>query len=34
MALFSSELYRSFFLGFGVTAIVLGAHFLPLTGGA
>ena len=34
MALFSAELYRSFFVGFGITAIVLGAHILPLLGGA
>ena len=34
MGLFTSELYRSFFLGFGVTAVVLAANILPKLGGA
>jgi hypothetical protein len=33
MGLFTSELYRSFFLGFGVTAAVLAANILPQLGG-
>ncbi len=32
MGLFTAELYRSFFLGFGVTAAVLAAHILPQMG--
>ena len=34
MGLFTSELYRSFFLGFGVTAAILAANILPKLGGA
>jgi hypothetical protein len=33
MGLFTAELYRSFFAGFGVTALVLAAHILPQIGG-
>ena len=33
MNLFSSDLLRSFFLGFGVTAAVLVANILPQLGG-
>jgi hypothetical protein len=33
MELFTAELYRSFFLGFGVTAMVLAAAILPRLGG-
>ena len=33
MELFNSELYRSFFLGFGVTATILVANILPQLGG-
>lgn len=32
MGLFTPELYRSFFLGFGVTALILGANLLPQLG--
>jgi hypothetical protein len=34
MGLFTVELYRSFFLGFGVTALVLAANILPQLGGS
>ena len=34
MGLFTGELYRSFFLGFGVTAMVLAVNILPSVGGA
>lgn len=34
MGLFTPELYRSFLLGFGVTAIVMAAHLLPQLGAA
>lgn len=33
MELFNSELYRSFFAGFGVTAAILVANILPQLGG-
>lgn len=33
MSLFNSELFRSFFLGFGVTATILVANILPQLGG-
>lgn len=33
MNLFSSDLYRSFFLGFGVTAIILAMNIVPKLGG-
>ena len=33
MGLFTAELYRSFFAGFGVTAIVLAANILPQIAG-
>jgi hypothetical protein len=33
MGLFTAELYRSFFAGFGVTAVVLAATMLPHLGG-
>ena len=33
MGLFNAELYRSFFAGFGVTAVVLAASMLPHLGG-
>lgn len=33
MELFNAQLYRSFFLGFGVTAVLLGANILPQLGG-
>ena len=29
MGLFKPDLYRSFFLGFGVTCLVLAVHFVP-----
>ena len=32
MTLFSSDLVRSFLLGFGVTAIALGMHIVPQLG--
>jgi hypothetical protein len=32
MGLFTAELYRSFFLGFGVTAIILAATIIPKLG--
>ena len=34
MKLFNSELYRSFFLGFGVTAAFLAVNIVPALGGA
>jgi hypothetical protein len=34
MGLFKSDLFRSFFLGFGVTAFVMAANLLPKLGGA
>ena len=34
MKLFSSDLYRSFLLGFGVTATVLLANIVPQLGAA
>ena len=34
MELFNAELFRSFFVGFGVTAIVLAANILPQFAGA
>gem|GEM_PF-852931 len=34
MGLFTADLYRAFFLGFGVTAVVLAANILPRLGGA
>lgn len=33
MGLFTPELYRSFFAGFGVTAVVLAVSMLPHLGG-
>lgn len=33
MGLFTAELYRSFFAGFGVTAVLLAASMLPHLGG-
>jgi hypothetical protein len=33
MGLFTAELYRSFFAGFGVTAVVIAASMLPHLGG-
>ncbi len=33
MTFFSSDLFRSFFLGFGVTAAVLVANIVPQLGG-
>ena len=32
MGLFTSELYRSFLVGFGVTAVVLAANIMPQLG--
>lgn len=32
MDIFSNELYRSFFLGFGVTTVVLVANMIPIFG--
>ena len=29
MGLFKPDLYRSFFLGFGITALAMAAHFVP-----
>jgi hypothetical protein len=29
MGLFKSDLYRAFFLGFGITSFVMAAHFVP-----
>ena len=29
MGLFTADLFRSFFVGFGVTAVVLAAHMVP-----
>jgi hypothetical protein len=29
MGLFKPDLYRAFFLGFGATALVMGAQFVP-----
>ena len=29
MGLFTADLYRSFFLGFGITALVLAAQIFP-----
>lgn len=34
MGLFTPELYRSFLLGFGVTALVMGANLAPLLAAA
>ena len=33
MGLFTAELYRSFLIGFGVTAAILAANILPQLGG-
>lgn len=32
MGLFTAELYRSFFLGFGVTAVLMAVQLLPHLG--
>jgi hypothetical protein len=29
MGLFTPDFFRSFFLGFGVTAVILAAHLVP-----
>ena len=29
MGLFTADLFRSFFVGFGVTAVVLAVHVMP-----
>lgn len=29
MGLFTADVYRSFFIGFGVTAVALAAHIVP-----
>jgi hypothetical protein len=29
MGLFKPDLYRAFFLGFGITALLMGAQFVP-----
>jgi len=34
MGLFKPDLFRSFFLGFAVTAMVMAANILPRLGGA
>ena len=34
MGLFNGEFYRSFFLGFGVTAVVLAMNIIPQLGAA
>jgi hypothetical protein len=34
MGLFTAELYRSFFFGFGVTAVILAATIMPHLGAA
>jgi len=34
MGLFKPDLFRAFFLGFGVTAMVMAANILPSLGGA
>jgi hypothetical protein len=34
MGLFTPDLFRSFFLGFGVTALLMAAKLLPSIGGA